>query len=465
MTPSPGLVVGGKYELVKSLGAGGMGALWIARHTQLDVSVAVKFMAQALAGTLSAETRFEREAKAAAQLKSPHIVRIYDYGVEDGTPYMAMELLEGEDLGALLDREGRLSIARASELIGQACKALRAAHEAGIVHRDLKPANLFLARESGETILKVLDFGIAKETAASPSNRDPTTTGTVLGSPLYMSPEQARAEAVDTRADLWSLGVVAFELITGAHPFSGKSVWDVMVKICAAERPEATEVAPDLPAEVDAFFTKALARKPEGRFSSAREMAAAFEELTRAAPQNPGRTVVVPKGAARGREAETLAIDGATRPVEPSRPEDTRSVVVAPAEAPNERSRLRWFAIGIAAALSFGGALMAFRPKAAPSVAAPSASSSIEPAPAPVATLEPKPSSSPAITSSAPPVASSAPSIASSAPAIASSTPSFASSAPSSQRPDRRPAPPRASATATPKAPAIDPFSGLPVKP
>ncbi|MEP7121806.1 MAG: protein kinase [Byssovorax sp.] len=314
MIPAPDLVVGGKYRLVRALASGGMGSVWIARHTQLEVEVAVKFMAAELSSFPSAGARFEREARAAAQLKSPHVVRIHDYGLEDGTPYIAMELFDGEDLAGLLDRERRLSLPRASEILAQAAKALRAAHEARIVHRDIKPSNLFLARESGEIVVKVLDFGIAKETALA-GQQGATTTGVVLGSPLYMSPEQARGTSIDERSDLWSLGVVLFEMLTGEQPFLGASVGDVIAKICGDELPVPSRFNPDLSPDVDAFFARALARDPAGRFPSARALSDAFAAIAVA--------VVAPREVASRGRLETTQPVAAPAPIGPERLADT----------------------------------------------------------------------------------------------------------------------------------------------
>ncbi|WP_233562039.1 serine/threonine-protein kinase, partial [Sorangium cellulosum] len=158
-----GSVVGGKYRLERPLAGGAMGFLWVARHLQLDVEVALKFMMPQHADSPVARARFEREAKASAQLRTPHVVHVYDYGLEGDTPYLAMELLEGEDLAAYLVRRGRLAPAETLGIIVQVCKALRRAHEVGLIHRDLKPANIFLARQ-GDEVVKILDFGVAKAT-------------------------------------------------------------------------------------------------------------------------------------------------------------------------------------------------------------------------------------------------------------------------------------------------------------
>jgi serine/threonine-protein kinase len=271
-----GRIVAGKFRLDQLLARGGMGSVWAASHLVLDVPVAIKFMEPALAASAEARTRFEREAKAAASLRTPHVVQIHDHGVDSELPYIVMELLQGEDLGARLRNDTRLSLPVASHVLTQTAKALRLAHEAGIVHRDLKPGNIFLARtDDDEEVVKILDFGIAKA-LATPIGES-TKTGELLGSPDYMSPEQARgSRQLDARSDLWSLAVIIFRAITGVKAFKGESLGDVIVKICVEPIPVPSQVAPELPPEIDAFFAKALARDPADRFQNAREMAAEF---------------------------------------------------------------------------------------------------------------------------------------------------------------------------------------------
>jgi eukaryotic-like serine/threonine-protein kinase len=302
-----GGVVASKYRLVRPLAKGGMGSVWVARHVQLDVEVAVKFMAPAYAESADGRARFEREAKAAAQLKSPNVVQVHDYGIADEIPYLVMELLQGEDLGERLRRQRRLSLTAAAAVLGPVCKALRRAHEAGIVHRDLKPGNIFLARQDDEETVKVLDFGVAKVTDPG-SGAAATKAGSLVGSPNYMSPEQVRAKQVDHRSDLWSMGVVLFEAVTGQLPFPGDDVGDVLVEVCTAAIPVPSRIAPDLGPAVDRFFERALARDPAARFQSARELAEAFAALAGAndgaprvsLPSAPGATVVIPAGAPVG---------------------------------------------------------------------------------------------------------------------------------------------------------------------
>ena len=276
-----GSVVAGRYQLERRLARGAMGALWVARHLQLDVRVAVKFIDPALTASPEARARFEREARSAAQIQSPHVVRVLDHGVDAGTPYIAMELLIGEDLAARLERVGQLSPAVASVILAQIARGLQKAHEAGIVHRDLKPANVFLVEDQSRELAKILDFGVAKSlNPAGDGSADPgvTRTGEMVGSPQYMSPEQVRrASDVDHRSDLWSLGVILFRALTGRAPFDGDSVGDVLVGICTDPIPLASSVRPGLHSALDRFFARALARDPADRFSSAREMASAFD--------------------------------------------------------------------------------------------------------------------------------------------------------------------------------------------
>ncbi len=269
-----------------------MGSVWVAHHLLLDVTVAIKFMDPALAASSDGRSRFEREAQAAAKLKSPHVVQVHDFGLEDDTPYIVMELLTGEDLEARIVRTGRMSPKALSPLVAQVAKALRRAHEGGIVHRDLKPLNIFISRQDDEEVAKILDFGIAK--AQRPTVGSSTKTGSLIGSPHYMSPEQARsAKQLDHRSDLWSLGVILFRAVAGRLPFPGEDLGDVLVAICADPIPIASSVAPDLGPAVDAFFERALQRDADKRFQSAREMAEAFAAL--AGDVAPIASIVPPK--------------------------------------------------------------------------------------------------------------------------------------------------------------------------
>jgi serine/threonine-protein kinase len=276
--PAPGVVIADKYRLEKPLASGGMGSVWVAHHLQLEVAVAIKFIGAELASSAENRLRFEREAKAAALLKSPYVVNVQDYGVDGDLPYIVMELLHGEDLEDRLRRRKRLSPHETMPILAQAAKALGRAHERGIVHRDLKPRNLFIATAHDEEVVKILDFGIAKQINAF-SVAGATTSHQIMGSPHYMSPEQIRgARDIDPRSDLWSLGVILFQTITGALPFPGTILIDVLNRVISGPIPQATQLVPDLPTSVDAFFVRALSRDKAKRFQSAREMVAAFAE-------------------------------------------------------------------------------------------------------------------------------------------------------------------------------------------
>jgi hypothetical protein len=275
---APGAIVAGKYRLDSVIGEGGMGAVWAATHTGLGQAVAIKFISKEFVTSPEALRRFDAEAKAAAQLRSRNVVQVFDNGtLEDGTPYIAMELLRGENVHGRVHRAGPVPLKDAVEILAQCCKALGRAHAAGITHRDIKPDNIFLAQTDEEGILvKVLDFGIAKF-ATGPNDHGSTRTGAVLGTPLYMSPEQARGlKTIDHRTDLYSLGLVAYTMLTGNLAFSSESFGDLLLQICTAPLPSLCANAPWLPAAMDLWFQRACAREPADRFGSAQEFAEAL---------------------------------------------------------------------------------------------------------------------------------------------------------------------------------------------
>jgi serine/threonine-protein kinase len=278
----PERVLAERYRLIEPLGQGGMGTVWRAEHVELGSKVAIKLIDAGIAESSDALGRFKREAKAAAALASAHVVQIFDYGVDNGTPYIAMELLDGESLGDRLDRTGTLSPKETLRVLTHAGFALDRAHEAGIVHRDIKPDNIFLTKgEDGEFLGKILDFGVAKaktqDLAGAASSH--TRTGALVGSPYYMSPEQVRhTKDVDHRADLWALGVIAFECLVGSRPFESEALGDLLILICTEDAPVPSERG-SVPAGFDAWFAKACARKPDDRFQSAKEMVEALREV------------------------------------------------------------------------------------------------------------------------------------------------------------------------------------------
>ncbi len=294
--PSRGLVAG-KYELIRLIGKGGMGSVWEGRHASLGTLVAIKFIEKEYADNEEARKRFDNEARAAATLQSKHAIQIHDHGVtEDGKPYIVMELLVGEPLDKRIERVKIISLQETAHIIQQVCRALQKAHEHGIIHRDLKPENVFLVRSDDEDeIAKVLDFGIAKIRIGGPDQgiSSSTRTGAVLGTPFYMSPEQARGmRDIDHRTDLWSLGVIAFKCTTGRLPFEGDSLGDLLVKICTVPIPMPSSYNPQLPPSFDAWFSRALDRDPNRRFGSASELSealvyAAGMSVRRQAPSYP----------------------------------------------------------------------------------------------------------------------------------------------------------------------------------
>jgi len=275
--PSTGLVAG-KYQLVQLIGRGGMGSVWEARHASLGTKFAIKFIEAEYADSQEARSRFDKEARAAATIQSKHAIQIYDHGVtDDGKPYIVMEMLIGEPLDKRIDRLGTLSLQDTARILQQVSRGLARAHERGIIHRDLKPENIFIVKstEDDDEIAKVLDFGIAKIQGlpGSPGLTSSTKTGAVLGTPFYMSPEQARGlRNVDHRTDVWSLGVIAYKCLTGKLPFDGESVGDLLVKICTAPVPVPSHAIPGLPPAFDAWFMRALEREPDRRFATVTEL-------------------------------------------------------------------------------------------------------------------------------------------------------------------------------------------------
>ncbi len=269
-----------------------MGAIWVALDEQLQRHVALKLMDSHHVSSPESRRRFAQEAKAVARLHHPNVVQIHDYGIDESVPFIVMELLEGEDLEALLERRQRLSPAAVVPLLNQIARALTAAHHAGIIHRDLKPANLFLARVAGEEVVKVLDFGLALlQGDAGASHQERALAGT----PRYMSPEQMRGgTSLDHRSDLWSLGVVLYRLLTGQFPFTGDALNGLRSGKTSTVPTPASSIVPELGAEADAFFARALTVEPFLRFSSAHEMAAAFSTLVLAGrPTRPAKILVV----------------------------------------------------------------------------------------------------------------------------------------------------------------------------
>jgi serine/threonine protein kinase len=272
----PGTLLAGKYQVTGTLGRGGMGIVVSANHTVLRQPVALKFLLPGASPTTI--ERFLREAQSAASLQSEHVARVSDTGtLDNGSPYIVMEFLEGEDLAQMIERRGFLRLPEAVDYVLQTLDALSEAHAKGIVHRDLKPSNLFIARRAdGSTSLKVLDFGLAKAEVFG-ADAKLTRKETILGTPYYISPEQFRSSStVDSRSDLWSLGVILYEVLAGKRPFVGSTPGDILAAIFEGIPRSVREKRPDVPAEIEDIIRKCLSRDIETRFQNAAELASAL---------------------------------------------------------------------------------------------------------------------------------------------------------------------------------------------
>jgi tRNA A-37 threonylcarbamoyl transferase component Bud32 len=277
----PGQILLGKYRIERVLGMGGMGVVVAATHVTLEERVAIKFLLPQALGNAEAVARFLREARAAVRIKSEHVARVTDVGqLETGAPYMIMEYLDGADLGTVAQRRGAFSIEDAIECLLQACEAIAEAHALGIVHRDLKPANLFLVtRADGTPSVKVLDFGISKVTGMASSGPDlsMTKTTTIMGSPLYMSPEQmASSRDVDARTDIWALGAILYELLTGTVPFQADTITQLCVMILQQSPPSLRALRPDAPEGLERVIVRCLNKDRNRRFATIAEFAHAL---------------------------------------------------------------------------------------------------------------------------------------------------------------------------------------------
>ena len=269
-----------RIKLLEALREGAMGSVWVAEDDERGERVAVKFVSRELLRDETARKRFRREAKLATEMTSRHVPKHYGHGeTDEGTPYLIMELLEGETLADLLSRVGVLSIFEMLVVLEQVAEALDEAHEGGVVHRDIKPENIFLATVGDEAVVKVLDFGMAKRTGVS----DPsvlTEAGHAVGTPNYMSPEQLRNdEDLDHRLDIWALGVVTYEALSGKLPFPSHTFAGLCVAICEGRSTPIREVDETLPASIDGWFARTLVVDAARRFATAREAVRAFKKI------------------------------------------------------------------------------------------------------------------------------------------------------------------------------------------
>jgi serine/threonine-protein kinase len=466
-----GEILAGKYRVERILGSGGMGVVVAAVHVQLEQRVAIKFVRDEALGNQDAVQRFLREARAAVKLKSEHAAKVLDVGtLESGAPYMVMEYLEGSDLGAVLSDHGSLTVTAATEWIIQACEAIAEAHAMGIVHRDIKPQNLFLARTvGGQPKVKVLDFGVSKSLSTSGAG-SLTQTRAMLGSPLYMSPEQMRSSRdVDARADVWALGVVLFELLTKRWPFEAESMPELCLKVVTDPPVAITSLRPDVPRVLVEVIERCLEKDPARRYANAAELASALEPLAPPASRaiaerarlamgsSPhittgpaGQVSVVPSSAISGPHpvADGLANTAATPATWDSRNQ--------PPAVAKKSGRGLW--IGVAAAVLVVGVVgvFAMRGRAEPAAAASS------PVPSAVAPPVAPPPPTASVTLLAPPSASATPGVAPSA-SVPGSSPLAGASPPRNPpawgpatKPSPAPPGPQTTPTAKPKPPDDD---------
>ncbi len=331
------VVIDGKYQLLDLLGKGGMGQVFRAKHIHMDALVALKVLAPDLTADPVAKERFKREAKASAQIRHPNAVLVTDFGevAETKTAYLVMEHLVGRTLRDRLYHDGPPDFAETARLLNETAAALTAAHNAGIVHRDLKPDNIFLVQdEHGFEHVKVLDFGIAKLRTSETSTASLTELGTIMGTPYYMSPEQCQGLPLDHRSDIYSLGIMLFEMVTGNVPFRDQNSVRVLMMHTQTMPPSPRDARPDLPEAVAAVILRALEKAPDLRQTSVGELALHFEYALTGRPLPVGATATIPGARATGGKhapvdptAETLANDqpsevnpeAETRPVRPGR--------------------------------------------------------------------------------------------------------------------------------------------------
>jgi eukaryotic-like serine/threonine-protein kinase len=387
-----GELLAGKYRVERILGAGGMGVVVAAHHVDLDERVAIKFLLPEVLGHGEAVARFAREARAAVKIKSEHVAKVTDVGkLENGAPYMVMEYLEGSDLAAWVAQRGALAIEQAVEFVLQACEAIAEAHALGIVHRDLKPANLFVIRRpDGVLSVKVLDFGISKTAGmlSSGAEASMTRTSAQMGSPLYMSPEQMHSSRdVDSRSDIWALGIILYELITGGPPFVADTMPELVLRVVHGAPPRAlASRRPDAPPGLEAVILRCLEKDRRVRYESIGELAVALLPF---APKRSKGSVERISGVLRaaGLSASALGLPASSGNEAENVPATGTAASWGKTTPPGRRST--WLVAGGTVLLIGAGAFAWRATKGSGSSAAASASVTGEPASSPTPTVSP----------------------------------------------------------------------------
>jgi serine/threonine-protein kinase len=315
MRPVPGDVVGGKYRIVRLIGDGGMGSVYEAHHEFLETQVALKFLHSELAKRPGLGSRFLQEARVSARIHSVHVAHVTDVDqTQDGSPYLVMELLHGESLQAAMDRRGKLPIEQAIDFALQILSGLESAHHIGVVHRDLKPDNVFIVPATGGPLLKLIDFGIAKLRASTVFQKGLTRAGSIMGTPEYMAPEQLfAAESVDHRADLYSLGVILFEMLSGRRPADGDDVETIVAAVVSGNVRHLKDLEPNLPPGLVAVVERSLTPDREARFATALDMRLALAPFA-GALSHAGRLAASPEPVAHAQPVASAATPMQTGP-------------------------------------------------------------------------------------------------------------------------------------------------------
>lgn len=366
-----GLTIDERYHVLKAIGSGGMGTVVLARHSALKRLVAIKFLERAEVSESGATQRLFREAQAAAAIGHPNIIEVLDVGVAPwGAPYLVMEYLDGEDLATLTEREGNLSVPETCWVLERVLLGLAAAHETGVVHRDVKPQNIVLARRRSELTIKIIDFGIAK--VSEPGLTPLTRSGELVGTPSFMSPEQAKGEDVDARSDIFSVGLLFHRLVAGKNPFSGANYHSLLHRIATGEPELDTGL---LPPDVRTFIERCLEKDPGKRFQNVKETLAKLAELEAWSARNDAPSTLETKLRSADTQPDTI-VERSWTPSHDRHPpkishvtersplpdlnqqlEPTLAVSTSSSEAlrPTPPRWQRWWPLGLLLVAAFGG--------------------------------------------------------------------------------------------------------------